>query len=54
VSDSEQMREQLHDYSDSFSEISQDSDFDITEYSDLHRPDLSDSSGNSDGRQVQM
>jgi hypothetical protein len=50
--DSKQIREQLHDDSDSFSEISQDSDIDIIAHSDpdakINEPDLSDSGGNSD------
>jgi hypothetical protein len=48
--------EHLHDDSDSFSDISQDSDTDITEHNDpdaeTNRCDLSDSSGNSDDGQV--
>jgi hypothetical protein len=46
----------LHDDSDSFSEISQDSDIYIIEHSDPHteinEPDLSDSGGNSDDAQA--
>jgi hypothetical protein len=56
VLDSKEIREQPHDDSDSFSEISQDSDTDINEASDpdaeINRPDLSDSGGNSDDGQA--
>jgi hypothetical protein len=52
VLDSKQIHEQLHDDSDSFSEISQDSDIDIIVHSDhdaeINDPDLSDSGGSSD------
>jgi hypothetical protein len=47
---------QLHDDSNSSSEITQDSDIDITEHSDhdakINKPDLGDSGGNSDDSQV--
>jgi hypothetical protein len=53
---SKQIREQLHDVSDSFSEINQDSDIDIIAHSDLddeiNEPDLSDSGGNYDDGQA--
>jgi hypothetical protein len=56
VLDSKQIRQQLQDDSDSFSEISQNSDINITEHSDsdaeINRPDLSDSVGNSDDGQA--
>jgi hypothetical protein len=51
-----QICEQLHDDSDSFSEISQDADIDIIEHSypdaEISRLDLSDSGGNSDDGQA--
>jgi hypothetical protein len=54
--DSKQIREQLHVDSDSFSEISQDSDIDIIEHSDpdaeINETDLSESGGNSDDGQA--
>jgi hypothetical protein len=52
VLDSKQIHESLHDDSDSFSEISQDSDIDKIAHSEpdakINEPDLSDSGGNSD------
>jgi hypothetical protein len=56
VLDSKQICEQLHTDLDSFSEISQDVDVDITEHNNpvakVSGPDLSDSSGNSDESQA--
>jgi hypothetical protein len=55
---SKQIREQLHDDSDSFSEISQDSDIDITAHSnpddEINETDMSDSGGNSDDGQASI
>jgi hypothetical protein len=52
--DSKQIREQLRDMLDSFSEISQDSDTDIFECTDrdaeIRGPHLGDSGDNSDGQ----
>jgi hypothetical protein len=54
--DSKEIREQLHDDLDSFSEISQNSDIDVIEHSDpdakINKPDLSGSGGYSDNGQA--